>query len=114
MKAARAKKQALRGAWAALKASRQATGSTKACATFACLDAVPASAEFTKADLDAVKQSVAAVAEPQREDKLDELSSQQQMLLQQLMDRQSKLETILSNVMKATNDTAGTLTENLK
>jgi hypothetical protein len=47
-------------------------------------------------------------------DSLDDISQQQQMQMQMLMDRLSQSEEILSNLMKSEQDTAGNIVSNLK
>jgi hypothetical protein len=46
--------------------------------------------------------------------KLDELSEMEQIRLQTMMDRRSKYETMLSNILKKMSDTSGAIISNLK
>ncbi|HSO36105.1 MAG TPA: hypothetical protein VLT33_26440 [Labilithrix sp.] len=111
VKAINARKSALRAALAALTASR---ASQKPCLTLDCLDAVPASAEFTKGDLEAVKQTLAPVPEPQRDAKLSELHGQSQIRVQILEERRQKMSEALSRLMKKISDTSSSTTSNMK
>lgn len=114
LKAASERKAAMRAALAALKSSRESTKSTKACATFTCLDALPVSAEYTKADLEAVKQSLAGIGEGRREDTLSELGEQAAAHMQVYQDRYSRFLATLSNLLKKASDTSAQITQNLK
>ena len=86
----------------------------KPCAKLECLDATAAGPDSTKADLDAVKQAIEALPEGQRAGKLNELGELQQVRLQMVMNRQSKMTETLSNLLKKIIDTQSSITSNLK
>jgi hypothetical protein len=111
VKAINAQKAAARATLAAINAAK---ASQKPCAKLECLDAIAASADYTKADLDAVKQALEPLPEGQRTGKLSELGELQQMRLQMFMDRQAKMTETLSNLLKKISDTSSSITSNLK
>jgi hypothetical protein len=111
VQAINAKKAALRAAQAALNAAK---ASAKPCPTLDCISAIPASSDFAKADVDAVKQTLTAVPDARRLDKLGEMSEQQQIRMQIYMDRRAKALETLSNIMKKISDTQSTIAGNMK
>jgi hypothetical protein len=50
----------------------------------------------------------------QEKDSLDEMNQQDQLILQQMMDKKNQLEQMISNIMKAAEDTQNGLSKNLK
>ena len=111
VKATNAAKAAMRATLAAINAAQ---ASHKPCAKLECVDAIAATSELTRAELDAAKQALQATAEGQRGAKAAELSDMQQLRMQMYMDRQVKANEALSNLLKKISDTASSITSNLK
>jgi hypothetical protein len=113
VKAANAEKKAALAAQAALRVSREGTKSTKACATFVCLDTLAPSTEYTKADLDAVKRALVTVPEDKREATLRETSDGVARRIVALEDRKTKAAATLANIVKKLNEPGTTMTRQI-
>lgn len=74
-----------------------------------CIAAIVPTPEMSQADIDRVRARLA-----DKRDSMSELSQQDTLMLQQLMEQKSQLETMISNVMKAGSDAQSSLVSNLK
>ncbi len=107
LKSLNAKKAAQRAALRALKAARAKGKNVRAP-----LDGVLPTADFTKADFDAVKDVVIVLPDDKREDALADLSQETQLRIGVAEARRSKAQTMLSNILKRIAD--GKLSDNVK
>lgn len=74
-----------------------------------CIAAIVPTPEMSQADIDRVRAQLA-----DKRDSLSDMSQQDTLVLQQLMDQKSQLETMISNVMKAGSDAQAAVVRNLK
>ena len=74
-----------------------------------CIAAIVPTQEMSQADIDRVRAQLA-----DKRDSLSDMSQQDALVLQQLMDQKSQLETMISNVMKAGSDAQAAVVSNLK
>lgn len=74
-----------------------------------CIAAIAPTQEMSQADIDGVRARLA-----DKKDSLSDMSQQDMLALQQLMDQKSQLETMISNALKATSDSQAGIVSNLK
>lgn len=102
------KKAAIRAAIAARKAAG------RSCADLGCVSSIAPTSEFGKPDIDALVSQLKAKADGQRDDALSDMSQEDQLKLQMLMNQKSKLEEMISNMVKKLNDVQSKISDNLK